>query len=176
MDARVENKLSHFVGGCRIEGQSERYGDVYNPATGEIIRRVPLASKEEVQSIIENAARAFPDWSQTPPARRVQVLYRFRELLLKQLDEVAEILSLEHGKTLDDAKGSITRGLEVVEFACGIPQLLKGEYSEGVAAGVDSWSTRQPLGFAQGLHRLIFLPWCRCGCFRLQLLVAIRSC
>ena len=151
MDARVENKLSHFVGGCRIEGQSERYGDVYNPATGEIIRRVPLASKEEVQSIIENAARAFPDWSQTPPARRVQVLYRFRELLLKQLDEVAEILSLEHGKTLDDAKGSITRGLEVVEFACGIPQLLKGEYSEGVAAGVDSWSTRQPLGVCAGI-------------------------
>ena len=151
MDARVENKLSHFVGGGRIEGQSERYGDVYNPATGEIIRRVPLASKEEVQSIIENAARAFPDWSQTPPARRVQVLYRFRELLLKQLDEVAEILSLEHGKTLDDAKGSITRGLEVVEFACGIPQLLKGEYSEGVAAGVDSWSTRQPLGVCAGI-------------------------
>jgi len=151
MDARVENKLSHFVGGCRIEGQSERYGDVYNPATGEIIRRVPLASKEEVQSIIENAARAFPDWSQTPPARRVQVLYRFRELLLKQLDEVAEILSLEHGKTLDDAKGSITRGLEVVEFACGIPQLLKGEYSEGVATGVDSWSTRQPLGVCAGI-------------------------
>jgi len=126
MDARVENKLCHFVGGCRIEGQSERYGDVYNPATGEIIRRVPLASKGEVQSIIGNAAKAFPDWAQTPPARRVQVLYRFRELLLKQLDEVAEILSLEHGKTLDDAKGSITRGLEVVELACGIPQLLKG--------------------------------------------------
>ena len=151
MDARVENKLSHFVNGCRIEGQSGRYGDVYNPATGEIIRRVPLASKEEVQSIIENAARAFLDWSQTPPACRVQVLYRFRELLLKQLDEVAEILSLEHGKTLDDAKGSIMRGLEVVEFACGIPQLLKGEYSEGVAAGVDSWSTRQPLGVCAGI-------------------------
>lgn len=151
MDARVKDKLSHYVGGRRVEGQSGRYGDVYNPAIGEVTRQVPLASTEEVQAIIENAASAFPDWAQTPSARRSQVLYRFRELLIKRLDELAEILSSEHGKTLDDAKGSITRGLEVVEFACGISQLLKGEYSEGVSAGVDSWSMRQPLGVCAGI-------------------------
>ena len=154
MDARVKDKLSHYVGGRRVEGQSGRYGDVYNPAIGEVTRQVPLASTEEVQAIIENAASAFPDWAQTPSARRSQVLYRFRELLIKRLDELAEILSSEHGKTLDDAKGSITRGLEVVEFACGISQLLKGEYSEGVSAGVDSWSMRQPLGVCAGITPL----------------------
>ena len=151
MDARVTDKLSHYVGGRRVEGQSGRYGDVYNPAIGEVTRQVPLASTEEVQAIIENAANAFPDWAQTPSARRSQVLYRFREILIKRLNELAEILSSEHGKTLDDAKGSITRGLEVVEFACGISQLLKGEYSEGVSAGVDSWSMRQPLGVCAGI-------------------------
>ena len=137
MDAIVKETLGHYLGGRRVEGQSGRYGDVYNPATGEIARRVALASGDEVRSAIAKAANAFPAWAKTPPARRVQVLYRFRELLIEHIGELAELLSSEHGKTLDDAKGSITRGLEIVEFACGIPQLLKGEYSEGVASGVD---------------------------------------
>ena len=151
MDAKVKITLNHFVGGNQIAGTSGRFGDVYNPALGEVVKQVPLASAEEVQSAVENAANAFPAWAETPPGRRAQVLYAYRELLHRHMDELAEIVSEEHGKTLDDAKGSITRGLEVVEFACGIPQLLKGEYSEGVANGVDSWSMRQPVGVCAGI-------------------------
>ena len=151
MDAKVKITLNHFVGGKQIAGTSGRFGDVYNPALGEVVKQVPLASAEEIQSAVENAANAFPAWAETPPGRRAQVLYAYRELLYRHMDELAEIVSEEHGKTLDDAKGSITRGLEVVEFACGIPQLLKGEYSEGVAAGVDSWSMRQPVGVCAGI-------------------------
>ena len=151
MDAKVKITLNHFVGGDQIAGTSGRFGDVYNPALGEVVKQVPLASADEVQWAVENAANAFPAWAEMPPGRRAQVLYAYRELLHRHMDELAEIVSEEHGKTLDDAKGSITRGLEVVEFACGIPQLLKGEYSEGVANGVDSWSMRQPVGVCAGI-------------------------
>ena len=151
MDAKVKLNLSHFINGKKVDGISGRFGDVYNPAIGEVVKLVPLASAAEVRTAIASAAAAFPAWAETPPGRRAQVLYRYRELLHQHMDELAEIVSEEHGKTLDDAKGSITRGLEVVEFACGIPQLLKGEYSEGVAAGVDSWSMRQPVGVCAGI-------------------------
>ena len=143
--------LSHFVGGQMIEGRGERFGDIYNPATGDIAKQVPLATTEEVRSAVAVAAEAFPNWSQTPPARRAQVLFRYRELLIEHMGELAEIVSSEHGKTLEDAQGSITRGLEVVEFACGISQLLKGEFTEGVSNGVDCWSVRQPLGVCAGI-------------------------
>ncbi|MDP6079915.1 MAG: CoA-acylating methylmalonate-semialdehyde dehydrogenase, partial [Arenicellales bacterium] len=143
--------LSHFVGGQMIEGRGERFGDIYNPATGDVTKQVPLATSEEVRSAIAVAAEAFPNWSQTPPARRAQVLFRYRELLIEHMGELAEIVSSEHGKTLEDAQGSITRGLEVVEFACGISQLLKGEFTEGVSNGVDCWSVRQPLGVCAGI-------------------------
>ncbi|MED5408360.1 MAG: aldehyde dehydrogenase family protein, partial [Pseudomonadota bacterium] len=151
MDAKVKLNLSHFINGKKVDGISGRFGDVYNPAIGEVVKLVPLASAAEVRTAIASASAAFPAWAEMPPARRAQVLYRYRELLHQHMDELAEIVSEEHGKTLDDAKGSITRGLEVVEFACGIPQLLKGEYSEGVAAGVDSWSMRQPVGVCAGI-------------------------
>ncbi len=151
MDVAVKEVVGHYVGGRLVAGTSDRFGDIYNPATGEVVRTVALASADEVRSVIANAAQAFPDWSAVPPARRVQVLYRYRELLIQNIDELARLLSSEHGKTVDDAKGSITRGLEVVEFACGIPQMLKGEFSEGVANGVDSWSMRQPLGVVAGI-------------------------
>ena len=151
MGAAVKEVVGHYIGGQAVAGTSARFGDVFNPATGEVARNVALASADEVRSAIENAAQAFPDWAAMPPARRVQVLYRYRELLIQNIDELARLLSSEHGKTVEDAKGSITRGLEVVEFACGIPQLLKGEYSEGVANGVDSWSMRQPLGVVAGI-------------------------
>ncbi|HIG13338.1 MAG TPA: aldehyde dehydrogenase family protein [Gammaproteobacteria bacterium] len=134
-----------------IEGRGERFGDIYNPATGDVTKQVPLATSEEVRSAIAVAAEAFPNWSQTPPARRAQVLFRYRELLIEHMGELAEIVSSEHGKTLEDAQGSITRGLEVVEFACGISQLLKGEFTEGVSNGVDCWSVRQPLGVCAGI-------------------------
>ncbi len=151
MDAAVKQMVGHYIGGKAVEGTSGRFGDVYNPATGAVTKSVALASASEVDAAVANAAEAFPAWAEIPPARRVQVLYRYRELLIQHMDEMARLLSSEHGKTVDDAKGSITRGLEVVEFACGIPQMLKGEFSEGVASGVDSWSMRQPLGVVAGI-------------------------
>ena len=143
--------LYHYIGGQKVAGGSDRFGDVYDPATGQVAKRVPFASKAEVERAIETASKAFPDWATTPPAKRAQVMFAFRDLIRRHMDELARIVSSEHGKTLEDAKGSITRGLEVVEFACGIPQLLKGEYSENVAGGVDSYGMRQPLGVCAGI-------------------------
>jgi malonate-semialdehyde dehydrogenase (acetylating) / methylmalonate-semialdehyde dehydrogenase len=151
MDSNVKQTLHHFINGRKVEGTSGRFGPIYNPAVGDVVSQVPLASADEVGTAIAAAAAAFPDWSETPAPRRAQILFRFRSLILEHMDELAQLVSSEHGKTLDDAKGSITRGLEVVEFACGIPQLLKGEYSENVASGVDSWSMRQPIGVCAGI-------------------------
>jgi malonate-semialdehyde dehydrogenase (acetylating)/methylmalonate-semialdehyde dehydrogenase len=143
--------LYHYIGGEKVAGDSDRYGDVYDPSTGRVTKRVPLATRGDTERAIAAAEDAFPDWAATPPARRAQVMFAFRELIRQNMDELAEIVSSEHGKILDDAKGSITRGLEVVEFACGIPQLLKGDYSEGVASGVDTYAMRQPLGVCAGI-------------------------
>ncbi|MBL10526.1 MAG: methylmalonate-semialdehyde dehydrogenase (CoA acylating) [Acidiferrobacteraceae bacterium] len=151
MDSEIQQTLTHYMGGHKVQGKSDRYGDIYNPALGKVVKKVPLASGIEVNSIVENSLSAFSGWSATAPARRAQVLFRFRELIIKNMDELAEIVSCEHGKLIDDAKGSINRGLEVVEFACGISELLKGEYSGNVASGVDSWSMRQPLGVCAGI-------------------------
>ncbi|MSO92632.1 MAG: CoA-acylating methylmalonate-semialdehyde dehydrogenase [Rhodospirillales bacterium] len=147
----MTKELQHFVGGKKIKGASGRFGDVYNPATGEVTKKVPLASKGEVEAAIAAADAALPAWAATPPAKRAQVLFKFRDLIYRNLDELAELVSSEHGKTLADAKGSVTRGLEVVEFACGIPQLLKGEFSENVAGGIDTFATRQPVGVCAGI-------------------------
>jgi len=143
--------LYHYIGGKQVAGESGRHGHVYDPSTGAVTKHVPFADRAEVERAIATAAEAFPDWAATPPARRAQVMFAFRDLIRQHMDELAQIVSSEHGKTVEDAKGSITRGLEVVEFACGIPQLLKGEYSEGVAGGVDSYSMRQPLGVCAGI-------------------------
>jgi malonate-semialdehyde dehydrogenase (acetylating)/methylmalonate-semialdehyde dehydrogenase len=147
----MTEELFHFVDGERHKGTSGRFGDVFNPATGEVTKQVPLASADEVREAIASASAALPGWSATPVAKRAQVLFKFRELIIKNMDELADLVSTEHGKTLDDAKGSITRGLEVVEFSCGIPHLLKGEYSESVANGVDVMSMRQPVGVCAGI-------------------------
>lgn len=144
-------ELSHFVSGAEVAGKSGRFGDVFNPAVGEITKRVPLANVDEVNAAVQAAKAALPAWSATPAAKRAQVMFAFRDLLKKNLDALAEMISSEHGKTLDDAKGEVTRGLEVVEFACGIPTALKGDYSEGVAAGVDSYNVRQPVGVCAGI-------------------------
>jgi malonate-semialdehyde dehydrogenase (acetylating)/methylmalonate-semialdehyde dehydrogenase len=143
--------IGHFVDGVALEGNSGRHGDVYNPSTGEVIHKVALATADETCEAIRSASEALPAWAATPPAKRAQVLFSFRNLLISHLDELAGILSLEHGKTIDDAKGSLTRGLEIVEFACGAPQLLKGQYSEMVASGVDSYAIRQPVGVCAGI-------------------------
>jgi malonate-semialdehyde dehydrogenase (acetylating)/methylmalonate-semialdehyde dehydrogenase len=143
--------VNHFIAGKIVAGTSGRFGDVFNPATGERTRRVALADAGEVDAAVKAAAAAFPDWAATPPLTRARVLFRFRELLDRHADEFARIVTDEHGKVLSDAKGEVTRGMEVVEFACGIPQLLKGEYTEQVGRGIDNWSLRQPLGVVAGI-------------------------
>jgi malonate-semialdehyde dehydrogenase (acetylating)/methylmalonate-semialdehyde dehydrogenase len=143
--------VNHFINGKIVAGTSGRFADVFNPATGERARRVALADAGEVDAAVKAAAVAFPDWAATPPLTRARVLFRFRELLDRHADDFARIVTDEHGKVLSDAKGEVTRGMEVVEFACGIPQLLKGEYTEQVGRGIDNWSMRQPLGVVAGI-------------------------
>jgi malonate-semialdehyde dehydrogenase (acetylating)/methylmalonate-semialdehyde dehydrogenase len=143
--------LGHFVGGRPVDGASGRSGDVYDPATGELARRVSFASSDEAGAAVEAARAAFAEWSETPPLRRAAVLFRFRELLLRDADRIAALITAEHGKTLADARGEVQRGLEVVEFACGIPHLLKGDVTENVAREVDSVAVRQPLGVCVGI-------------------------
>lgn len=143
--------LHHFINGERVAGESNRFGDVFNPATGEVAAQAPYASTHEVRRAVEAAKAAFPAWSAMPPAQRARILFRYRDLIESHKEELARLVSSEHGKTLDDAKGSVQRGAEVVEFACGIPQLLKGEHNENVANHVDSYSMRQPLGVCAGI-------------------------
>jgi len=147
----MSDLIKHFINGSLVEGTSGRRGDVYNPALGEVIRQVDFAGPADVRKAVEAASAAFPGWSQTPALRRARVMFKLKQLLEANIDELARLLTEEHGKIVDDAKGSITRGLEVVEFACGIPHLLKGEYSEDVGRGVDCYSTRQPLGVVAGI-------------------------
>jgi malonate-semialdehyde dehydrogenase (acetylating) / methylmalonate-semialdehyde dehydrogenase len=144
-------EVHHWVNGQLLPGSSARFSDVYNPASGKVQARVALASDAEVDTAVTAAATAFPDWSAQPALRRARVLFRFREIFERRLDDVAALLTSEHGKVSSDARGEAVRGLEVVEFATGIPQLLKGEYSEQVGTDVDSWSVRQPLGVVAGI-------------------------
>jgi malonate-semialdehyde dehydrogenase (acetylating)/methylmalonate-semialdehyde dehydrogenase len=144
-------ELQHWVGGKSVPGVSGRFSDVFHPASGRVQARAPLATEAEVDSAVRAAEAAFPDWAAQPPLRRARVLFRFREIFERRMDEVAAAIQREHGKVFSDAKGEATRGLEVVEFATGIPQLLKGEFTEQVGTGVDSWSMRQPLGVVAGI-------------------------
>ena len=143
--------VHHYIQGKATEGASSRWGDVYNPATGEKIRGVAFASAGEVDRAVQAAAAAFPGWAATPPLTRARILFKFLELLNRDHDALARVISEEHGKVFSDAQVEITRGLEVVEFACGIPHLLKGEFTEQVGRGIDSWSIRQPLGVCAGI-------------------------
>jgi malonate-semialdehyde dehydrogenase (acetylating)/methylmalonate-semialdehyde dehydrogenase len=143
--------LGHYIDGRRIAGESGRSGPVFNPALGVATTQVAFASADETRTAIAAARAALPEWSDTPALRRARVLFRFRDLIEQHAEEIAGILTREHGKVLDDARGEVTRGLEIVEFACGIPQLLKGEYSDAVGRGIDSWSLRQPVGVCAGI-------------------------
>jgi malonate-semialdehyde dehydrogenase (acetylating)/methylmalonate-semialdehyde dehydrogenase len=143
--------LGHFIAGVEIPGTSGRQGNVHDPASGAVRGAVAFASTAETGAAIAAAAAALPTWAATPPLQRARVLFRFKALLEQHLDELARLITLEHGKVLSDARGEVIRGIEVVEFACGIPQLLKGEYSESVGTGVDSWSQRQPVGVCAGI-------------------------
>jgi len=143
--------INHFVGGQEVAGKSGRSADVFNPATGEVQAKVALASKAELDAAVKVAAAAFPKWAGTPPLTRARIMFRFKQLAEERADEIAAAITAEHGKVLSDAKGELIRGLEVVEFAAGAPQLLKGEFSENVGTNVDSWAIRQPLGVVAGI-------------------------
>tara|TARA_B100000212_G_scaffold150994_1_gene113580 strand:+ start:1458 stop:2951 length:1494 start_codon:yes stop_codon:yes gene_type:complete len=143
--------IFHFISGKELNGKSDRFSNVFNPATGEVQAKVNLASSSDVDHAVNSALNAFDEWSNTPPISRARILFKFKELIEKNSDSLTKLIVSEHGKVYDDAKGSLTRGLEVVEFSCGIPHLLKGEFTENVGKDVDSWSTRQPLGVCVGI-------------------------
>jgi malonate-semialdehyde dehydrogenase (acetylating)/methylmalonate-semialdehyde dehydrogenase len=151
MDLTTLERLPLWIGGRATPARTTRYGEVTNPATGEVLRHVPLATAEDVAAAVAAAVEAWPAWRAAPALRRARILMRFRELLDAHKQELACLVSEEHGKTRSDAEGSITRGIEVVEFATGIPHLLKGEFSDNVGSGVDSFSLRQPVGVCAGI-------------------------
>ncbi|RAK63407.1 CoA-acylating methylmalonate-semialdehyde dehydrogenase [Phenylobacterium kunshanense] len=144
-------EITHFIDGASFTGASGRFGDVFNPNTGEVQARVQLATDAELDRAVQSALRAQATWSQVNPQRRARVMFEFKRLVEARMDELAELLSSEHGKVIADSKGDIQRGLEVIEFACGIPHVLKGEYTEGAGPGIDVYSMRQPLGVCAGI-------------------------
>ncbi|MBI3705416.1 MAG: CoA-acylating methylmalonate-semialdehyde dehydrogenase [Rhizobiales bacterium] len=159
-------EIGHFIGGKAVKGSSGRLGDIFDPNTGEVQAKVALAKHSEVEHAIANAESAQPAWGATNPQRRARVMFKFLELIQKEHDSLAKLLSSEHGKTFPDAKGDIQRGIEVVEFACGIPHLLKGDYTEGAGPGIDLYSVRQPLGVVAGITPFNFpamIPLWKCA-------------
>ncbi|MET0320027.1 MAG: CoA-acylating methylmalonate-semialdehyde dehydrogenase [Duganella sp.] len=143
--------ITHFIDGARLDTTSGRYADVFNPALGEPVARVALASSEEVDIAVRAAEAAFPAWAATPPLTRARVLFKYLQLCQQHVDDFAALVTLEHGKTFADAQGEVARGIEMVEFAVGIPQMLKGEFTEQISRGIDAWSVRQPLGVVAGI-------------------------
>ena len=145
------NLIEHYIGGKIVTGSSNRKGKVFNPATGNQESEVLLASKSDLDLAVQKAKKSFESWSNTPPLQRARIIFKYKESIEKNSDLLTKLIVSEHGKVYDDAKGSLTRGLEVVEFACGIPQMLKGEFTENVGTNIDSWSIRQPLGVCAGI-------------------------
>ncbi|MGK5008961.1 CoA-acylating methylmalonate-semialdehyde dehydrogenase [Janthinobacterium sp. MDB2-8] len=143
--------ITHYINGAKVDTKSGRYGDVYNPALGKPVARVALGTVEDVDAAVQAAAAAFPAWSATPPLTRARVLFRYLQLCQQHTDEFAAMLTREHGKTFADAQGEVARGIEMVEFAVGIPQLLKGEFTDQISRGIDAWSMRQALGVVAGI-------------------------
>ena len=157
--------LSHFIGGQKVEGTSDRFGDVFNPATGAVSSRVPLASVAEVDAAVAAAKAAFPAWSETAPIKRARVMFKFKQLLDEHHDELAEIITREHGKVFTDAYGEVMRGIEIVEFACGIPNLLKTDFTDQIGGGIDNWNLRQALGVVAGVTPFNFPMMVPCWMF-----------
>ena len=143
--------IEHWIGGRIVPGNSGRRADVFNPATGSVSGQVALANSAEVDAAVASAKAAFPKWADTPPIRRARVMFKFLELLNQKRDDLARAITAEHGKVFTDAQGEVTRGIDIVEFACGIPQLLKGDYTDQVSTGIDNWTMRQPLGVVAGI-------------------------
>jgi malonate-semialdehyde dehydrogenase (acetylating)/methylmalonate-semialdehyde dehydrogenase len=143
--------ISHFINGQHTAGSSPRAQDVFNPATGAVTGHVALASAADVNAAVAAAQAAFPAWADTPPIRRARVMFKFLELVNQRKDELARLITLEHGKVFTDAQGEVARGIDIIEFACGMPQLLKGDFSDQVSTGMDNWTLRQPLGVVAGI-------------------------
>ncbi|GLQ50545.1 CoA-acylating methylmalonate-semialdehyde dehydrogenase [Dyella flava] len=158
-------ELTHFINGQRAAGASGRFNDVFDPAQGRVSARVPLANATDVGTALAAAKAAFPAWSETPPLKRARLMFKFNELLEAHLDEIAEIITSEHGKLFSDAKGEVIRGIEIVEFACGIPNLLKTDFTDQIAGGIDNWNLRQPVGVAAGVTPFNFPAVVPCWMF-----------
>ena len=166
--------INHFINGAYIEGRG-RTAPVFNPATGEQSGAVPLAARAEVDEAAAAAKRAFPAWAATPPLRRARILNRFLRLLEENIDQLAAVITAEHGKVLSDAKGEIQRGMEVVEFAVGAPQLLKGESPRMSARGWIAIRCASRSASSPASRHSTFPPWCQCGCSRSRSPAAIAS-
>lgn len=147
----MSSLIQHFINGSRTAGHGSKRGDVFNPATGKVTAQLALGDTKDVDDAVAAARAAFPGWAQTTPLARARVLFRFRDLIEKHARDLAAVITAEHGKVLSDALGEVTRGMEVVEFATGAPELLKGEFTEQVGRGIDAWSIRQPLGVVAGI-------------------------
>ncbi|MDI4661966.1 MULTISPECIES: CoA-acylating methylmalonate-semialdehyde dehydrogenase [Cobetia] len=145
------NPIQHFINGQVTRGDSSATQDVFNPATGKVTGQVALARNSDVDAAVAAADAAFPAWADTPPIRRARVMFKFLALLNEHKDELAEAITREHGKVFTDAQGEVARGIDIVEFACGIPQLLKGDFTDQVSTGIDNWTMRQPLGVVAGI-------------------------
>ena len=157
--------IGHWIGGAPSAGSGDRWQAVWNPATGQSARRVRLGTEADVASAVAAARAAQPAWADTPPIRRARVINAFLALLNQHRDELAAMITAEHGKVFTDAQGEVTRGIEIIEFACGIPQLLKGDYTEQVSTGIDNWTMRQPLGVVAGITPFNFPCMVPCWMF-----------
>ena len=166
--ATTTETVAHWIGG-RAQRGSGGLLDVFNPATGKVARRVALATGEEVRAAVASARGAWPAWADTPPVRRARVLAKFLALLNRERDALAAVITAEHGKVFADAQGEVTRGIEIVEFACGIPQLLKGDFTDQVSTGIDNWTLRQPLGVVAGITPFNFPCMVPCWMFPLAI-------
>src|SRR5688572_32480082 len=162
-------EVGHHIAGRPVAGTSGRRQAVYNPSTGAVARQVALASVDEVNAAVAAAKAAFPAWADTPPIRRGRVMFKFLELMNQHRDTLAAMITAEHGKVFTDAQGEVSRGIDIVEFACGIPQLLKGDYTDQVSTGIDNWTLRQPLGVVAGITPFNFPCMVPCWMFPIAL-------
>ncbi len=161
--------VAHFIAGRSVAGTGTRSQPVFNPATGQVARQVTLGEAADVDAAVAAAQAAFPKWSDTPPIRRARVLFRFLELMNQHRDTIAAMITAEHGKVFSDAQGEVTRGIDIIEFACGIPQLLKGDFTDQVSTGIDNWTLRQPLGVVAGITPFNFPAMVPCWMFPVAL-------
>ncbi|HET7794514.1 MAG TPA: CoA-acylating methylmalonate-semialdehyde dehydrogenase, partial [Rhizobacter sp.] len=168
------HEVGHFINGQAVASRSGRRQAVYNPATGAVARQVALASADEVNAAVAAAQAAFPAWADTPPIRRGRVMFKFLELVNQHRDTLAAMITAEHGKVFTDAQGEVSRGIDIIEFACGIPQLLKGDYTEQVSTGIDNWTMRQPLGMVADITPFNF-P-CMVPCWMFPVAIAAGNC